>query len=197
MAPTSLDIFDLNDAFAVDDGPPPQTHASAPAAVMPQFLIPELEADTDGLIPSELEMFANKTASELAQEKRSPNPWDPRMIVDLALNIDPLENILECYGVERETYDHLCTVPAFRRDLAVTLRELRENGLPFSKKAAVQAESYLLDVDDMIKDAAVPASTRLSAIQWVTKMGRLEPKEEKADAGATGTTVNLQINFAT
>lgn len=204
MAPTSFDIFDLNDAFAVDEVLTNRA-PSSPEIVMPQFLTsgsallgrvtqPELTPDADGLIPSD---YARREALGLSDDRRSPNPWDPRMIVDLALNIEPLGSILECYGVDQATYDHLCTVPSFRRDLAVTMRELRENGLSYAKKAAVQAESYLLDVDEMIQDKSVPSSTRLSAIQWVTKMGRLEPREEKVDAGgASGTTVNLQINFA-
>lgn len=225
MAPTSFDIFDLNDCFAVDEPPanragsqindlfavdedPTNRASSSPEIVMPQSsenwtvlpCTPEnMKRVVDALTPAEATLAdydSSLTKPGLIPDRRDPNPWDPRMIVDLALNIEPLASILECYGVDMATYDHLCTVPAFRRDLAVTMRELRENGLSYAKKAAVQAESYLLDVDEMIQDKAVAAATRLSAIQWVTKMGRLEPKEDKTDHGAAATTVNLQINFA-
>jgi len=59
---------------------------------------------------------------------------------------------------------------------------------------SIQAESYLVNLDEMVHDGDVPASTRLEAIKSVVKWGRLEPKEDKGqDSG--GNTINLQINF--
>jgi hypothetical protein len=126
---------------------------------------------------------------------RSPNPWDPRLILDLALAIDPLEEILQRFSLTGSHYTRLLQIPSFRRDLSMTMRELRENGVTFGRKAAAQAESYLLDVDEMIQDRSIAASTRLDAIKWTAKMGKLEPKDEKGGDAASGTTVNLQINF--
>jgi hypothetical protein len=127
---------------------------------------------------------------------RSPNPWDPRLVVDLALAIDPLEEILQRFTLTEAHYERLLTIPAFRRDLALTMRELRENGVTFSKKAAVQAEAYLLDLDEMVQDRSIAASTRLDAIKSVVAWGKLDPKNDKATGDVNqGVQVNLSINF--
>jgi hypothetical protein len=178
-----LDDCDLlNDAFGVGDALA-APDASPAALSVPQFLY-------DG---PDSEMFSpsSETRFPTAQDK-TPNPWDPRLILDLVVGIDALDDILERYGLDECQYARLQQVPSFRRQLAMTMREVREKGIGFADKCKVQAESYLVHVDDMVNDAAVPASTRLSAIQWVARMGRLEPKEEKSE-GNQGVQVNLQI----
>jgi hypothetical protein len=114
--------------------------------------------------------------------------------MDLTLAIDSHEEILERYGLTDAQYNRLMEVPSFRRDLAVALRDNRENGVSYAAKARVQAESYLVHVDELVNDQTVAASTRLDAVKWITKMGRLEPKEEKSSENS-GVQVNLQINF--
>lgn len=163
----------LNDSFGVDVDLSAED-ASPLSVVVPQFLQPH--------------------AATAEYGKHSSNPWDPRLVVDLALGIEPLEDILTRYGLSEVQYNRLVEVPTFRRDLGMTMREVRENGLSFHKKAAVQAESYLQDVDDIVQDKSVAASVRLSAITSCVLWGKLLPKEEKGEAQG-GTQVNLQINF--
>lgn len=131
---------------------------------------------------------------ETLPSRPSPNPWPPKLVIDLALGLDHLDDILAAHGLTRPQYDRLTEIPTFRRELASTMRDLRENGVPFARKAAIQAESYLVNLDEMVHDLDVPASTRLEAIKSVVKWGKLEPKEDKGqDHG--GNTINLQINF--
>lgn len=142
----------------------------------------------------EVSVSASKDSSELAPLRPSPNPWPPKLVIDLALGLDHLDDILAAHGLTRPQYDRLTEIPTFRRELASTMRDLRENGVPFARKAAIQAESYLVNLDEMVHDLDVPASTRLEAIKSVVKWGKLEPKEDKGqDSG--GNTINLQINF--
>jgi hypothetical protein len=190
MAPNEYSIFDINSAFGVDEVLTNRSSSSI-EAVMPQFY-EEASATSD----FERTSIAVDKALATHRTRPTPNPWDPRLVMDLALGLDPLAEILDRYEMVQDDYDRLCEVPSFRRDLAVTMRELRENGVTFGKKAAIQAESYLLDVDDMVQDKSIPASTRLTAIQWMARMGRLEPKEEKSTDVATGTQVTLNITFA-
>jgi hypothetical protein len=124
----------------------------------------------------------------------STNRWDPRLILDLAVAIDPLEDILQRYSLSQDEFDLLAKTQAFRRELAGTIRDARENGITFASKAKFQAESYLEVLDQIVHDATTPASTRLEAIRSTVRWGGLEPKEQKEDA-TTATQVNVQINF--
>ena len=123
------------------------------------------------------------------------NPWDPRLVLDLALAIEDTEPILYRYDLTEGDYDALMRTPAFRRDLALTMREVRENGLSFKHKARIQAESYLEVLDQLVYSAATPASTRLDGIKQAVTWGALVPKESKDGDGQQAQAINIQINF--
>lgn len=121
------------------------------------------------------------------------NRWDPRLILDLALAIEPLEEILPRYELSIDEFDLLAKTPVFRKELALMIREVREEGLSFSRKAQFQAESYLEVLDSMVYSELTPANIRLEAIRSTVKWGNLE-KSDKED-GIAGGTINVQINF--
>lgn len=123
------------------------------------------------------------------------NLWDPRLILDLAVDVDGLPEILLRYGLSIEEYNMLSETQAFRRELALAMREIRENGVSFSNKAKIQAESYLSIVDELVYSNETPASVRLEAIRSAVKWGKLEPKEDKAGDSGNQQTINVQINF--
>ena len=127
-------------------------------------------------------------------QSRSPNLWPPTLIIDLAMGLEHTDDILTKHGMTERELDRLMEVPSFRRELSTQIREQHENGLTFAKKAATQAETYLLTLDEIVNDAQIPASTRLAAIQSIVKWGGLEPKENN-NAIMTGNTINLQINY--
>jgi hypothetical protein len=213
MAP-NLNI--TNEDFEVGEFSLPQEEASPRALPMPQFLYDDVSGDCVSAAAGEVSAARGEVSGEASSEeleafdrnmeisldqdrprptRQSPNPWPPQLTLDLALGMESLEDILASHGLSQAHYDRLITVPSFRRELAVAMREMRENGVSFARKAAAQAESYLFNVDDIVHDMDVPASTRLAAIQSVVKWGRLEPKDEKGQDNGNGTTVNLQINF--
>jgi hypothetical protein len=122
------------------------------------------------------------------------SPWDPRLVVDLALEIDAIPTILERYGLTEDAFNTLSEVPAFRRELALTMREVREDGLSFASKARVQAETYLEELDRMVYAPDTPAGVRLDCIKSVVTWGRLLPQEAKQDTtNATQVVVNINI----
>lgn len=176
--------FEVGDSLSSEDASP---HSLA----VPQFLYEGLSA---GCLSSTSKQVSVGSDEHLPTSRPSPNPWPPKLVIDLALGLDHLDDILAAHGLTRPQYDRLTEIPTFRRELASTMRDLRENGVPFARKAAIQAESYLVNLDEMVHDLDVPASTRLEAIKSVVKWGKLEPKEDKGqDSG--GNTINLQINF--
>ena len=157
------------------------------------FSSDDSESWSPQLPPSPLSLRAVQKA--LKAESPAANAWDPRMILDLAIGVDGLGEILERYDITPAEYDILSSVPTFRRELAMTMRDVRENGVLFAAKAKVLAESYLTDIDEMIQDDKTPASTRLNAIQSVVRWGKLEPtKDTGTDTSSTGQ-INIQINF--
>jgi len=132
---------------------------------------------------------------DLLPEQSSANQWDPRLILDLALGIEDTRDILTRYGLTDNDYIALCGSRTFRQELAVTIRDIHENGLPFRAKARVQAEAYLEVINDLVYDDNTPATTKLEAIRSTVRWANLEPKEEKGPDAGSGQTVNVQINF--
>jgi len=128
-----------------------------------------------------------------ADTRKGPNPWNPHLVLDLALQLDDQDEILTRYNLTEQQLGHLYNIPAFRRDLALMGRELRENGVSFTKRAAVQAESYLETVDHIMMSPDTPASTRLEIFKHLAKLGKLEPKEDKTEQN--NTQVNVNISF--
>lgn len=122
-------------------------------------------------------------------------PWDSRLVLDLALGVDSLQDILDRYDLNHEEYNALSTTPAFRRDLAQAIKDIREDGLSFSTKARIQAETYLPILDEMVNSLETPASVRLEAIRSTVAWGRLEPKNSKGDEVKNATQINVNINF--
>ena len=128
-------------------------------------------------------------------EQSSANQWDPRLILDLALGIDDTRQVLERYGLTDNDYIVLCGSREFRQELAVTIRDVHENGLPFRAKARVQAEAYLEVINDLVYNETTPATTKLEAIRSTVRWANLEPKEDKTDSGNTQAQINVSINF--
>ena len=127
-------------------------------------------------------------------QPKSTNLYDPRMILDLAIAVDDITVILPRYGLTEAEFNLLSETPVFRRELAMAMREARENGLPFANKAKYQAESYLEVLDELVYSAETPASVRLEAIRSTVKWARLEV-EKGAEAGSNAPQINVNINF--
>lgn len=116
------------------------------------------------------------------------------MVLEMAIGIEDTATILDRYGMDAHEWELVSASPLFRRELADLQREVAEQGLSFRAKARIQAESYLLDLDDMVNDDETPASVKLDAIKSAVKWGDLEPKKDKDDGGG-GNSFNIQINL--
>lgn len=117
-------------------------------------------------------------------------PFDPRMAYDFALGLETPRNIIAQYGVSPDEYELLRTHPQFRLAVDKYVTELKEKGITFRMKAALQAEALLPEAYRMSVDANTPASVRADLIKWQAKVGNLEPKETKGEAVSA-----LQINI--
>ncbi len=133
---------------------------------------------------------------EVLPARASASTWSPKLVFELALGLDPLAEILERHKLTQAEYEHLSNHPAFRHDLAMQRLDVQENGVTYKRKAAMQAESYLQDLHMIVTDSSgdVPASTRLDAIKYVTKVAELEPDKKQAGDDNSKQTINIQIN---
>lgn len=120
--------------------------------------------------------------------------WPPGLALDLALGLRDRGEILSDYGIGPDQWAALENNLHFRREISKLSKELNENGLTFKTKARMLAESYLLEVDDIVMDPKVAVGLRLEAIQSMVKWADLEPKKAGAGEGGGGPTFNLQIN---
>jgi len=152
-----------------------------------------LSGDYDEPQPSPVTLAGH--SAPLHPKREAVNRWDPRLILDLALGVEDLDTVLPRYNLTFDDYETLAHSPIFRRELALTIRDVRENGLPFKAKARVQAEAYLEVLDELVYSDGTPASTRLEAIKSTVAWGGLIPKESKEENAGNATNINVQINF--
>ena len=189
-----LDI-DWFESFAPMDAAQTTSTSESHLEVGDDFTQPEDASSLAVSMPHFLETEPSLGPAYIDTPRSGPNPWPPKLIFDLALGQYTQEEILESHGLTERQFDRMMDMPVFRQELAAQIREQRENGASYAAKAKVQAETYLLDIDDIVRDREVAAGVRLEAIKYTTKVAGLEPKETKGDNGATATSVNLQINF--
>jgi hypothetical protein len=193
-----MDTTNLNSEFGVEEiiGLQPLECASSPDLLVPQSLSDDVEGLTHPIGDGSAfvsEDYLPQTATP-SQLPKSINPWPPQLIVELALQLHTLEEILPRYDMSEERYRSLLENPHFRKEIAVMMRELAENGQSFRIKARLQAEAYLDIVDDIVNDLSVGASVRLDAINKMVQWGDLVPKDKK-DGNDGAPTVNIQLNF--
>jgi hypothetical protein len=149
----------------------------------------------DDSLPAILHDQQGATISAHSSSDYTPiNKWDPRLLLDLSLSVESLQDILPRYNLSMEEYNFLMSHAVFRRELALMTRDVQENGATFRAKAKIQAESYLTVVDDIVHDTEVPTGIRLDAIKSAVRWGDLEPKEAKGQENSAAQ-VNIQINF--
>ena len=162
----------MNDDYLIDDiflDEPPHT-----------LLQPE-GSEPDPLLPS--------------LSPQTTNPWDPRLLLDLAIAVEPLAHILPRYGLDEHAYSLLLDNQLFRKELAMMMRDVQENGATFKAKSRIQAEGYLPVIDELIYSQETPSSIRLQAIQSVVKWGDLEPRPSTQKDDGPVQNLNIQINF--
>lgn len=121
-------------------------------------------------------------------------PWPSGLVFDLALGIDSTQTILDRYAISPEDYEQFMAIPAFRRELAETMRKNQEEGISFSRKMANIAEECIPTIYNIIKDPLVPASTRGDLWKHTAKLGKLEPTT-KENTMQQAVQVQIQINL--
>lgn len=107
----------------------------------------------------------------------------PEMIVQMALGIEPMEEIAARFGYDKTTYDLLFQQVWFQHKVDAKRTELRETGLTLRAKAAVMAEDLMTEVYVKAKGEKVGVDSVLAAAKFMAEMGDVKPKGENGGGG--------------
>jgi hypothetical protein len=120
--------------------------------------------------------------------------WNPRMVFDIALGVEDDEIVRGRYLLDEDEYRMILQQPAFKKEVAILVKEIRESGVSFATKAKLIAEETLTDIFNIITSTHVAAKDRVTAWTKVAEFAGLTPKVEKGDNGLSHQ-VNIQINL--
>ena len=190
-----MDTSNAHDIDALLDDVSIQTELQNWDAVdgLDDYLDPMREVET--VLEEVLPVSCRGAADRTVVRNIAPALWPQGLVVDLALGIDSLEDVLLRFNVEPAHWLALQDNRAFRIDLARTRKEISESGLSFKRKAATQAEMYLSKMDALMDDDDVSPATKHTIFRSMTALGELEPKKERDDSVGSGMAFNIQINM--
>lgn len=159
--------------------------------------------DTDSDTPIAVtDLWADRRQAERLKQgtpvKFGDHTIPANLLVDLAagLNDDPCE-LFRQYGVPDSAAAEVVDHPDFGRIVSELHESFRADGTTFRVKSRLLATAFLEHAAEIVTDATAPAQVRATLIQWIAKMGDLEPapKERVGGSGPGGSTVNLSITL--
>ena len=124
---------------------------------------------------------------------RTDASWPATLPFEVALGVHSLDEILTSHGLDTDDWEILTRNTSFRKELIAAQKEVAETGLSFQRKAAIQAEMYLSDIDALMCGSETAPSIKLEIFKTLAKYGNLEPAPAKEQDNAS--TFNIQINF--
>lgn len=120
--------------------------------------------------------------------------FDPRLTFELALQMDPAQEVFARYGYTQEQAVKLAGNPVFQQALKAYVEDVKAHGITFKQKARVIAESMLVNAVEIMSDPEAPASARADLIKWTAKVAGYEPKNTEEQVQGNG--FALQIVFS-
>lgn len=104
---------------------------------------------------------------------------DPKFILELAAGMEEPDVLARRYNITDAGWANLKDDNNFQKVVEAKRAELQKSGYTFRLKAALAAESLLDDIYLGAKDIDASLSAKLEAFKYLTKLGGLEPKEDK------------------
>lgn len=113
------------------------------------------------------------------------------LIHDAAVGLDGPDALQARYSLDPVVWEQLQNDPFFKRAVDARRGELKKEGVTFRYKAALMAEDLL---EKVYMDAVTGSpQLRLDTAKWLTKVGSLEPKEEKNVVAPTGFSITINL----
>lgn len=120
--------------------------------------------------------------------------WPALLPFEIALGIEDMPTILARHGLDWQEWEIIQNNSSFRKELVAAHKEVAESGMSFRRKAAIQAEMYLQELDAVMFAVDTAPSTKLEIFKTLVKCGDLEPVH-KGESATAGNAFNIQINF--
>lgn len=115
------------------------------------------------------------------------------MVVAMAQGLETEQEIAQRFGFTGESLAKLLAYPPFKTAVAQKKLELEKSGWVFRQKAAMQAEMLLDQVFVSAMNNDVGLMQKLEALKYLTKVGNLEPKEEKQANAGPGFSISINL----
>lgn len=120
-------------------------------------------------------------------------PWNPSLILDIALETHDLPDLLVKYEIDEVLLDRYYQNPQFTRELLHARAELAQSGSAFRAHARALAEVHLITMNKLMEDPLTPVATKVGIWQALVRYASLEPPKEAAPTATSG---NITINIA-
>lgn len=115
------------------------------------------------------------------------------MVVAIAQGLEDPADVAERFGFTGKRWEQLQEYPPFKAAVAGKIAELEKSGWVFRQKAAMGAEMVMEQVIVQAMSNDVSLVQKLETLKTLSKLGNLEPKEEKQ--AQVGTGFQIQINL--
>ena len=112
--------------------------------------------------------------------------------VEIAMGEDKPKTICEAYGITRDEFAHIVTLPSFARALKEAQEMIAKEG-SFRIKARWQAEGLLRTSWTLIHAQHTPANVKADLIKATFKVAGFEPKADDR-APTSPLQINIQLN---
>jgi hypothetical protein len=116
--------------------------------------------------------------------------WPPFLPIELALGEERPRQICENYGIDKDQFLALLTLPAFVKAVLDAKEMMAKEGMSFRMKARMQAEALLKTSWQLIHNPHTPSNVKADLIKTTMRVAGYEPKETDRTA-----VLPLQINI--
>jgi hypothetical protein len=118
---------------------------------------------------------------------------DAKFIFELAAGLEDPDHIAQKYHYTPEAWEALKQDESFKKVVDAKRIELQKTGYTFRLKAALAAEDLLDEVYIGAKSVDASLSAKLEAFKYLTKIGNLEPKEDKQVAAGPAFSIKIDL----
>ena len=130
------------------------------------------------MLPEDLDL--DDDPLEVGPKQQSSFPSVPsEMINSIALGQEEDVIVAARHGYSLESYKELEKQKWFQLQVNIKRSEFESKGITFKTKAAMRAEDLMDDIYVLAKNPKAPLAQKLDAFKTFSKLGGLEPKEEK------------------
>lgn len=119
---------------------------------------------------------------------------NPKFVLELAAGMEDPDALARRYNLTDTGWAQLRDDNNFQKVVEAKRTELQKSGYTFRLKAALAAESLLDDIYLGAKDIDASLSAKLEAFKYLTKLGGLEPKEDKGAVQGSGFTIRIDLS---